>query len=251
MRGERRKYEKIVNSLRAVLQEADMRMAELRKEAFDFKREIVVGGESSRTGNIMAERVVRFLEERLKAKDSLVEKLRLRNTTLKAQVQQAENKLQKKEELGDALHYIDFHQLQIENKQLTKRIEEQSEELVALKATTGRCMQSLNALKRELAEKQEEMGKLSEDVVSKEEATKRVDTETESVRRDISAERRSKRRLLIQSQDASSMPNVEDYMLVKREVEDMRSAKSQWNRKLELLQRECKKFRRQARMLRA
>lgn len=37
--------------------------------------------------------------------------------------------------MGDALHYIDFHQLQIENKQYVCRIEERNDEL--LKVTVG------------------------------------------------------------------------------------------------------------------
>lgn len=32
--------------------------------------------------------------------------------------------------MGDALHYIDFHQLQIENKQYVSRIEERNDELL-------------------------------------------------------------------------------------------------------------------------
>ena len=86
--------------------------------------------------------------------------------------------------------------------------------------------------------------------MSKEEATKRVANEIESVKREVSVEKRNKRKLLIQSQDASSMPNVEDYMMVKREVEDMRSAKKQWERKIELLSRECRKLRKQVKLAR-
>lgn len=41
--------------------------------------------------------------------------------------------------MGDALHYIDFHQLQIENKQYVSRIEERNDELlkVILKTTNA------------------------------------------------------------------------------------------------------------------
>jgi Domain of unknown function (DUF4201) len=52
--------------------------------------------------------------------------------------------------MGDALHYIDFHQLQIENKQYVGRIEERNEELLRLKMTTGRTVQALNTFKNGL-----------------------------------------------------------------------------------------------------
>lgn len=47
---------------------------------------------------------------------------------------QVEGQLRQKDDMGDALHYIDFHQLQIENKQYVSRIEERNDEL--LKVTT-------------------------------------------------------------------------------------------------------------------
>ena len=49
--------------------------------------------------------------------------------------------------MGDVLHYIDFHQLQIENKQYVAKIEERNQELLKLKMTTGSTVQVLNSLK--------------------------------------------------------------------------------------------------------
>lgn len=43
---------------------------------------------------------------------------------------QVEGQLRQKDGMGDALHYIDFHQLQIENKQYVSRIEERNDELL-------------------------------------------------------------------------------------------------------------------------
>ena len=42
-------------------------------------------------------------------------------------------KVRAKEEAGDVLHYIDFHQLQIENKQQTSKLDGLNAELLALK----------------------------------------------------------------------------------------------------------------------
>lgn len=51
----------------------------------------------------------------------MIEKLRLKNATLKTHIKKVEVQLKHKEEMGDVLHYIDFHQLQIENKQVRPR----------------------------------------------------------------------------------------------------------------------------------
>ena len=47
--------EKLLQTLMAVLEETDVRIAELRKEAYEFKRDVVVGAENPRTGKIMVE----------------------------------------------------------------------------------------------------------------------------------------------------------------------------------------------------
>ena len=46
------KSDAILETLRAILEETDMAIAEIRKDAYDFQREILMGGENSRTGNI-------------------------------------------------------------------------------------------------------------------------------------------------------------------------------------------------------
>ena len=54
--------------IKAILEETDMAITEIRKDAFDFQREILVGGENSRTGKIEAERIMKYFEEKLKQK---------------------------------------------------------------------------------------------------------------------------------------------------------------------------------------
>ena len=103
-------------------------------------------------GKIMAERVLKYFEDHLRAKDAVVDKLRLKNAGLRTAYAKAEAALRAKEEVGDALHYIDFHQLQIENKQYLAKIEEKTAELTRLKLTTGRTVQALNVLKSRLSE---------------------------------------------------------------------------------------------------
>lgn len=55
----KRNSEKLIDTLKAVLEETDIRIADLKKEAYEFKRDIVVGAENMRTGNTMAEKVKR------------------------------------------------------------------------------------------------------------------------------------------------------------------------------------------------
>ena len=69
------------------------------------------------------------------------EKLRLKNKTLKTQLAKVDAQLRQKEETGDVFHYIDFDQLQFENKRYVAKIEERNQELLKLKMTTGSTVQ--------------------------------------------------------------------------------------------------------------
>ena len=95
----RKTTEKLADTLSAVLEETDLRIAELKKEAYEFKRDIVVGAENMRTGKTMAEKITRFMEEQLQRRDNVIGKLRQKNSTFKKQLQKAEALLKQKEEV--------------------------------------------------------------------------------------------------------------------------------------------------------
>ena len=188
--------EKLADTLRAVLEETDIRIAELKKDAYEFKRDIVVGAENMRTGKTMAEKMTRYMEEKLRQRDSMIEKLRLKNSTIKAQLHKVEAQLKQKEEMGDVLHYIDFHQLQIENKQYQTQIEERNEELLRLKMTTGKTVQTLNMLKQKLNAILTESGWLHREIAARKDQLRKVRDDTAAVNTEIAAERRGRKRLV-------------------------------------------------------
>jgi hypothetical protein len=53
--------------------------------------------------------------------------------------------LKQKEEMGEALHAIDYDQLQIENRQYLAKIEERNAELIKLKVSSANTIQTLNS----------------------------------------------------------------------------------------------------------
>lgn len=73
------------------------------------------------------------MEDKFRQKEALVDKLMLKNVQLKSQIKKADQQIKHKEEMGDDLKFIDFHQLQIENKKHVKDIDERNKKLVALK----------------------------------------------------------------------------------------------------------------------
>jgi hypothetical protein len=239
----RKNSEKMIDTLRAVLEETEIRIGELRRDAYEFKRDVVVGAENARTGKIMSERVTRYFEDKVKQVDAIIEKLRLKNSTLKSQISKLEHQMTQKEEIGDALHYIDFHQLQIENKQYVAKIGERNDELLTVKLSTGKTIQALNEYKRRLHEKLEEGDWLKNEVTTKKSQLQKLSKENTRAVKETRTEKRQRNTLRVQVEDASEMPNVEDYILQKRDMYELETSLKNWRRKVEIMDMAAKRAR--------
>eukprot|EP00605_Chrysophyceae_sp_TOSAG23-4_P001885 GSChrysophyteH1.ASY1.ANO1.2081.1 assembled CDS len=232
--------EKMIDTLRAVLEETDIRIGELKRDAYEFKRDVVIGAENARTGKIMAEHVTKHFEDKLKKVDGVIEKLRLKNSTLKSQITKVESQLAQKDEVGDVLHYIDFHQLQIENKQYVASIEERNDELLQVKLLTGKTIQILNEYKKRLTEKLEEETWLKSELNGKRTLLSKLDKEEARVDKELRTERRSRNRLRQQIEEAAAMPNIEDYISQKKEMYELDSTIKNWKKKVEIVEMAAK-----------
>ena len=239
----RKNAEKTIDTLRAVLEETDIRINELKRDAYEFKRDIVVGAENPRTGKIMAEKVTRYFEDKSKQVDAIIEKLRLKNAALKGQQSKVEVILAQKEEVGDVLHYIDFHQLQIENKQYVAKIEERNDELLNLKVTTGKTIQALNDFKKKLQDKLDEADFLKSEIKEKNANLGRLQRENNRVGKDVKLESRLSDHLRMQIEEASEMPNVEDYILQKKDMYECETTLKNWQKKVDIMEMAAKKAR--------
>lgn len=69
--------------------------------------------------------------------------------------------------MGDDLKFIDFHQLQIENKKHVRDIEDRNSKLLGLKTTTAKTVQYLNGLKRKLTEAMKESHRMEREKTEK------------------------------------------------------------------------------------
>lgn len=147
----REKSETLLERLKAILEGTDLSIAEIRKEAFDFGR-FLSAAENGRTGKYDAEKLMKYMDDKFKAKEALIDKLQLKNVSLKTQILKADTQIRHKEEMGDDLKFIDFHQLQIENKKHVKDIDDRNNKLLTLKINSGNTVQSLNVLKKRLTD---------------------------------------------------------------------------------------------------
>lgn len=225
------------------MEQTNIRIRELEREGYEFRRDIVQGAENPRTGQIIAEKIVKYLEDRLKSRDALVEKLRLKNTSLRNSIKKAETQLRQKEEMGDVLHYIDFHQLQIENKQYLQKIEEKNQQLLHLKMSTGQTVQTLNALKHRLNTLLAECSWRRQEITTRRELLQRLKQDNDQVEREVRKGESHVQSLSGQLAATENLPKTMDYVEQKEQMQYLEKELANWERKLEINEMALKRAR--------
>lgn len=231
-----------ISLLKAIIEGIKIRINEMRKETYEFKRDIVIGGENQRTGTIMAEKVIRYSEEKIKQKTALVEKIKLKNTAMKNHRGKMDAQVKHKEEQGDSLHSIDFHQLQIKNSQFNQKRNERNAELLKLKMTTGKTVQVLNTAKRQLNDLLSEGKRIRKDLTDRQEATVKLTDELGKVQTEVKKEKKKNKKYKIQ-QSNPDMPQVMDYVNQKSAEYDLQGDVRNWARKVEIVEMAARRSR--------
>ncbi|KAL0480853.1 coiled-coil domain-containing protein [Acrasis kona] len=233
---ENREFDQEIENMRAQVQEADQEIEEVGKEHFEFDRDVSnpeTGALNPRNGKLVAEKVLKYFDDKLKQRDALLDKLRLKISTYKSQVKKAKQQLEQREEMGDVLSKIDFDQLKIENDQMTVKIDERNDELIRLKLTTGKTLQILTALMDKLNKLTSHTIWLKKQIDARENSLDTLKSEIEKVLKDKDKEGR-KNTNLIQQHEKVKVPEILDYVKLKAELDVVRKEVTNWERKLEI-----------------
>ena len=59
--------------IQAVMEEAELRLAEIRKSHYEFDRDIVKGAVNNQTSKVVAEKVTRYFEDKLRGRVSIAQ----------------------------------------------------------------------------------------------------------------------------------------------------------------------------------
>ncbi|KAJ3043003.1 hypothetical protein HDV00_005909 [Rhizophlyctis rosea] len=229
----REEWGKVLDNYKAEMEEVEIRMDEIKKAGYEFRRDIVGSAINLRTGKIIAERVLRYFEDKIRAKDAIIEKIRLKNATLKVQKNKLHLQLKQKEEMGEVLHAIDFDQLQIENKQYLAKIEERNAELLKLKMTAGNTVQILNYYKKKLQTLSTQSQTLRTEIAQRRDQLTKLTVESDVV----SGEQVKAQQLhdkLVSQMEEYRVPLVMDYVGVKAQEHELARKVRSWERKVEI-----------------
>jgi hypothetical protein len=162
--------------------------------------------------------------------------------------------LKAKEEAGDALHYIDFHQHQIENKQHNAKLQALTNEVLSMKATSSQAAASLNAAKQQLAELVASAQSATTEANLRATLLDKLGQDIDRMVAAVAAEKRTMKRL---AQDEAAgggagggggagdagMPQVLDYVAQKAEMFDLESVLKTWTKKVDIMEMAAKRVR--------
>ena len=143
-------YDQLALDLQTRLDDREFKAGEIYESFRAFKKEILLKAENSRTSKPMSKRLIKQFEAAEAKREEDLERVRLRNISMRTQLKKMEKTLRAREQLAEGLYMIDFEQLKVENQTLYEKIEERSEELGKLKRKKTTTVQMLTHVREKL-----------------------------------------------------------------------------------------------------
>ncbi|XP_003389251.1 PREDICTED: coiled-coil domain-containing protein 113-like [Amphimedon queenslandica] len=227
-----REKEKTLDNHRAMITECDFLLSELTKSSYEFQRDIIRTTNKQR-GNVLTEKLFRYFEEYIKSRDSLVEKIGLKNSAMKVKRKKLMNQLKQKEESGEVRHEVDYDQLKIENKQLHERVDEKNTQLLELKLSAGKTMQTLNYYKTKVSGMSADSKRLDDEIAQRQELLSKIETESELVTIEKSRAEESNKGIHSRL-DNYRVPEVMAYVSERASQYELMKTLHIWQRKVEI-----------------
>ncbi|KAI6651718.1 hypothetical protein LOD99_4966 [Oopsacas minuta] len=225
--------EKKIDAHHAIIEEAEIALSELKKSGHEYERLIAQGAVSKHTGKVMGEKIAKYFEDKVKNRDSYIEKLRLKNSAMRGRIQKVKVHLRQKEEMGEVLHQVDFDQLDIEHKQDMERIMELYEELVKYKLAAGNANQVLSSFKKKLNTLTNESDELKNGIQQRSDILDKLKAEFTVAERDRE-EANEINITLRQKLSYYRAPEVMDYVKRIASLEELQRVVGSWERKVEI-----------------
>ena len=143
--------------------------------------------------------------------------------------------------MGDDLKFIDFHQLQIENKKHVKDIDERNKKLLSLKLNSGKTVQTLNSLKKKLQDAIKLQEMITRDMQIKKVKSVRTSEDIFKARKDIKVASLNNRKQEQLQREMTNMPDPFKFVEQKNIAIDLKNSVKNWERKIEIAEVAAKK----------
>lgn len=202
-------------------EELTIRLQEVMEMRNYFEKKIVEEGVDKMTKKVPAEKFIRYLETKLQAEDSAIDKLRMKTNSIKNHLNRLHQQLIQKEELGEVLHAVDFEQLKIENQECQERLDEKIGHLVNVKRINGRCGTILNFSKKKLQEQMNRLSQLHHNVQVKEGMIKDLLMDEEKINHEVEVALKNVNKIT-DLMKSYTVPGVIEYIHKKAELHSLK-----------------------------
>ncbi|XP_066504782.1 cilia- and flagella-associated protein 263 isoform X2 [Hoplias malabaricus] len=221
-----------VNNYKATVEAAEISLAEIREAKFRFDCEIAKPLQENQGAGISSEIITCHMENRIKSKGALIEKLHLQNAALRAK----ERKLQQKEKEEEDLSEAVFLEAMVHKRQFLDCLKVRNQELRQLMRVERKTMATLDCYKKELQVQTLESSKVNTECASHKMMLVKMEEDiqqAEKERAKAQAENLQLRRQLAEGR----APQVMDYVNVTTRKEEVVEQVEAWEHKVHL--KEC------------
>ncbi|XP_029992830.1 cilia- and flagella-associated protein 263 [Sphaeramia orbicularis] len=216
----RRKYEKIQDNYMTSLEEAELRLGEIKKAMNELERRLLKPLKDNRLEINDPEKMLQFIKD--KSKINQLEKYSLKNQALKAHEKKLQQQLQKRREMGKA-EYEEILQ-EFSEPRIDKNLDE-------LQIISSKVQRVLSSHKEMLQKVTCESSELSSDIIKKKQILAKTE---EAIQR--AEEERLKAQLFNQHLHRQmtdyQAPSVTEYMYVKDKHKKLKHSVHTWERKV-------------------
>ncbi len=154
-----------VDTIELSIEEINRRLEDLEKDVFTFKRDVVIkGNDNEATGNGGSDRVLRYFQTRILGLESTVGRLKMHHLDYKRRLHKLLLQSRQRDTAGSSIHFLDFHQLQIDTKRQIKRLQQQTNELGRIKVIVSKHLNDLSVVRKTIDQ-------INNDIVSIDKAT--------------------------------------------------------------------------------
>ncbi|KAF3854528.1 hypothetical protein F7725_022583 [Dissostichus mawsoni] len=165
----KQRHDQIQDNYKASMEEADLRLAEIRKAKIDFERRMVKPMKDKRLEMMEPNKLLRYIED--KSKVTQVEKLTRKNHALKVHEKKLQQQLQQKKETGKA-EYEEYSEqrmdknrdeLQVNNLKVQRVLSSHKEKLQSVTRESAELSDDITKKKLMLAKLEEEIVRAEEE----------------------------------------------------------------------------------------
>ncbi|CAL9697379.1 unnamed protein product [Knipowitschia caucasica] len=215
----RQKYERIHDSFKDSMKEAEMRLEDIRKEKVDVERRLLKPLRENRLDIHDPEKVLRFIKD--KSKINQMEKCSLKTQSLRVQEKKLQQQLRQRTDLGKADHE-EFHQHLNED--------HSDMDLDEVRADSIKAQHALSSYKEKLQSATSELSNLLKEIKGKEIKAARLEARLQKAEEERLKEQILNGHLERQISEYEA-PGTTEYMLMKEKHRKLQQTILTWERR--------------------